>query len=290
MDNMWQLADEEGILRSAGVTAAWNFFDWCFELNRYTCNGARESMLSSLYVIAAKTFMELADAVAFPYDGKEMESRISLISNNLEKRFVNPATGLLEDEVLTCDKKRPVRLSTQLAHALWLLAGEASPELAKACCKALVNNDLLMPDYYLHYFWFKAAAMAGCEDEGLSRIRHYWGRWIDTGLSTLSEFGIHSFGNQTDPSGSLCHGFGTIPVAFFHESILGVKPLKGGFAEFAFNPNIMGLDFAEGRIPTGNGCIHVRLERGRQWLRVPEGCTAILPDGRRLPPGEHDVA
>ena len=286
---MWQLADAEGILRTSGVTADWNFYDWSFELNNYHCNGARESMLTSLYVIAAKAFMELADAVAFPCDDKLYGLRISLIANNFEKRFVNPATGLLEDELLT-RSKASVRLSTQLSHALWLLSGEASPEMAKVCCHALVNNDLLMPDYYLHYFWFRAAKEAGYMDEGLSRIRRYWGRWIDTGLSTLSEFGIHSFGKQTDPSGSLCHGFGTVPVVFFHENILGVRPLKAGFAEFSFSPDLMGLDFAEGRIPTRNGCIHVRLEAGgRQWLRIPEGCAAVLPDGTRLPAGEHSL-
>ena len=288
MDSIWQLADAEGILRSAGVTAAWNFFDWSFELNHYNCNGARESMLSSLYIIAAKAFMELAETVGFPCDCAALKEHISLTASNLEKRFVNSATGLLEDELMS--RGGPVRLSTQFAHALWLLTGEASEACANVCRKALVDNDLLMPDFYLHYFWFRAADAAGCNDEALSRIRHYWGRCIDMGSPTLYEFGIHGFGTANDPAGSLCHGFGTIPVAFFHESILGVKPLKGGFAEFAFNPNMMGLDFAEGRIPVRDGCIHVRLERGRQWLRVPEGCAAILPDGRRLPPGEHELA
>ena len=52
-------------------------------------------------------------------------------------------------------------------------------------------------------------------------------------------------------------------------------------------------DTAEGRIPTPRGNIAVRLERSGQGieaeLRIPEGCSAVLPDGSKLETGTHLV-
>ncbi len=287
---IWQLADEDGILRTSGVTAEWNFYDWSFEENHYGCNGAAESMLSSLFIIAAKTFEEVAEALGYGFDRAELLRRRTLTAQHLEPRFTAPGTGLLEDEVTDLARNRPVKIFTQLAHALWLLTGEATPGCRAACEAALTDERLLMPDYYLHYFWFQAARLAHCEKAGLERIRRYWGRCIDTGSPTLYEAGIHSFGKRAmDGSGSLCHGFGTIPVAFVHEVILGVRALKPGFAEFSFAPDLLDLGFAEGRIPTPGGCIQVRVTPEASELVVPIGCCAICPDGVHLAPGRYTV-
>lgn len=66
-----------------------------------------------------------------------------------------------------------------------------------------------------------------------------------------------------------------------------------GFAEFSFRPALLDLTFAEGRIPTPHGNIAVRLERSGQGieaeLRIPEGCSAVLPDGSKLETGTHLV-
>ena len=289
---IWRLADSDGILRTTGVTAEWNFYDWSFEENHLCCNNAGESMLSSLYLIASSTFEEVATALGHDFDRSELQRRRALTARNFETRFFSEESGLIEDELRSTDDLTPVKRSTQLAHALWLLTGEASPRVAEICRKAISDESLLKPDYYLHYFWFQAAASAGKAQEALDRIRRYWGRCIDTGSPTLYEAGIHTFGKQAmDGSGSLCHAFGTIPVAFLHEVILGVRALAPGFREFSFAPNRFDLDFAEGRIPVPvpSGCIRVRLTVEYTELTVPAGCTAVLPNGVRLNAGFHKL-
>jgi len=286
LDKMWLLRDEDGILRTQDVTAKWNFYDWSFEENSLSCNGAEESMLSSLFIIAAKEFMALADTLDWTFDSSELDRRWQQIAGNFERRFIK--NGRIEEKLLDTKTMTPKACSTQLAHALWLLTGEASEETVKICRDALVDPELLMPDYYLHYFWFRAAAITGNKREALSRIRRYWGRCIDTGSPTLYEAGIHTFGKQAmNGAGSLCHGFGTVPVAFMHEVILGVKPLSGGCKEFLFDPELLDLEFAEGRIAVPSGAIHVRVTADSKEITVPLNCTAILPDGTKLNSGHH---
>lgn len=287
LDAAWNLADEHGILQSQGVTAMWNFFDWSFEQNGYSCEGTRESMLSSLFILSAKTFLELADRLGYECDQTTLQQRWQLTAGNLEKEFLSPESGLLEDEVLFHGTERK-KITTQLAHALYLLTGEVSGDRKKAFEDVLIQEKYLKPDYYLHYFYLQAASKIGQELISLERIRRYWGRCIATGSPTLYEAGIHGFGQQAmDGSGSLCHAFGTIPVVFLHEVILGIRPLQGGFAEFFFSPNLLDLKFARGRIPLPHGDISVELTRQQYKITVPEKTKAILPDGSTLFPGEH---
>ena len=284
LDAAWQLADEDGILRSSGVTARWNFFDWSFESNGYGCSGARESMLTSLFIIAVKTFEKLAAFTGYTCDEAKNLARRKLSAANLEKWFVSPENNWIVEEL--CTEKDSVELSTQLAHALWLLTGDASEEKIPDFTRALTSWQCLMPDFYLHYFWFRAAAVTGQEETGLNRIRKDWGRCIATGSPTLYEAGIHGFGFEAmDGSGSLCHAFGTIPVNFFQQVILGVKPLLPGFKEFTFDPKLFDLEFAEGRIPVPGGAIEVKITGNNYQISIPDGCGCRLPDNRRLPPG-----
>lgn len=286
LDAIWELADEEGILRSSGVTARWNFFDWSFESNGYGCSGAKESMLTSLFIIAVKTFEKLALFTGYSYDKDRFLSRRKLSAANLEKRFVSPETGWIVEEL--CTEKDPVAISTQLAHALWLLTGEADAGKVQDFITALTSEKCLMPDFYLHYFWFRAAISAGKEDTGLARIRKYWGRCIASGSPTLYEAGIHGFGIEAmNGSGSLCHAFGTIPVNFFQRVILGVSPVLPGFREFTFAPRLFDLKFAKGRIPVPGGAIKVEITGEKYHISIPDGCACRLPDDRILAAGEY---
>ena len=152
-----------------------------------------------------------------------------------------------------------------------------------------------MPELYLHFFVFQAMSCCGQEAAALERIRKYWGPIVESGSPTIWEAGIHGKGKKAfDNSGSLCHGFSTAPVDFLQTVILGVKPLKPGFAEFRLTPKPCGLKFAQGRIPTPTGNIHVRWGAwGNELmvdLDVPLGTQAVCGDGRAFGPGKHKLA
>ena len=146
----------------------------------------------------------------------------------------------------------------------------------------------------MHFYVFRAMIRHSRRRAGLERIRRHWGRMARTGFPTLYEAGVYQIGRASqNRSGSLCHGFGTSPLEFLQTGILGVTAVAPGFAEFSFRPALLDLTFAEGRIPTPRGNIAVRLERSGQGieaeLRIPEGCSAVLPDGSKLETGTHLV-
>ena len=289
LDAFEALADEKGILTvPEGI---WNFYDWSFELNDYSFSPARESMINFLYVTALRTYRDLCRTCGRPCDTETLERRALRTATAVQEEFVSPQTGLLEDNVRHQDK--PAKLSSQLAHAFALLSGMVREENRTRFLGALTDPTLLQPELYLHLFVFDAMMLAGEEAlaNGLARIRRYWGKCVDTGYPTLYEAAIHQFGRDAFfEAGSLCHGFGTSPIRFFHNVILGVRPLSPGYQEFAVEPRLFDLDFASGRIPTPAGEIALdclRTPEGIQVkMEVPLGLTALCQD-KRYAPGHH---
>jgi hypothetical protein len=56
---------------------------------------------------------------------------------------------------------------------------------------------------------------------------------------------------------SLCHAWGASPLYLLGKYYLGVKPTRPGYASYVVEPNLGGLDWIEGKVPTPQGDISV---------------------------------
>ncbi|MGN1364717.1 MAG: hypothetical protein ACI406_05095 [Victivallis vadensis] len=74
----------------------------------------------------------------------------------------------------------------------------------------------------------------------------------------------------------LCHGWAAGPRPFLSERVLGVKFLEPGGRKVAVSPELCGLDFAEGSVPTPFGPVRVAASRsGRPEIDAPEGVEVV---------------
>ena len=269
----------------------WNFFDWGFEINRISLCGKLTSLLSYLYITAMKNVIELAKSTNEKIDCVKYQAKIKNTSSNLEKYFFKEDEKRLADWV---ENGKCSGHSSQLAHAFALLSGECSQVNRRYFEDALSDENLLMPEMYLHYFVFHAMQLCGKEQDGLERIRKYWGNIVKTGSPTIWEAGIYKHGKDAfGGDGSLCHGFATAPIDFFQTVILGVKPLSSGFDTFKVEPKALSINFAEGRIPTPHGNIFIKWEREDNYLKielkVPAGTVAKTINGNNYGSGIHNL-
>ena len=60
---------------------------------------------------------------------------------------------------------------------------------------------------------------------------------------------------------SLCHAWGASPVYLLGRYYLGVTPTSPGFKTYDVKPNLGGLDWIEGDVPTPWGRIHVYADK-----------------------------
>jgi alpha-L-rhamnosidase len=55
----------------------------------------------------------------------------------------------------------------------------------------------------------------------------------------------------------LCHAWGASPIYLLGKYYLGVKPLTAGYQTYIIEPNLGGLQWMNGRVPTPDGDIEV---------------------------------
>jgi hypothetical protein len=78
---------------------------------------------------------------------------------------------------------------------------------------------------------------------------------------------------------SLCHGWSSGPTPWLMRHVLGVTPAAPGYAQVRIAPQLAGLTYARGTVPTPRGPIEVdhRVEGGRvvSEVKLPAGAARV---------------
>ena len=193
------------------------------------------------------------------------------------------------------DRSAGVDKSSGWSHRVYAMAirgGCLSLQEAALLFKNGLETDGVFPmTYWQRFAELDAAARVGQVQWGLDYIRRHWGSALKAGMQTLWEaFDPAWLGD--DPHGvsivpgenvtyggyrtSHCHGSSSGPAAWLHTAVLGVTPVKAGFAALDFKPSLGDLEWAEGTIPAVRGPIHVSLRRREGRLPIAE---LIVPAG-----------
>jgi hypothetical protein len=155
---------------------------------------------------------------------------------------------------------------------------------------ALLGNKPVMSPYYGNYI-IAAMSIAGHTDGALKIVRDFWGGMIDEGATTFWEAydpnwpktDFHKFLQADDGQGyfvSLCHGWSSGPTNLLTERVLGVRSTGAAFKTVDIVPDLSGLTWVEGDVPTPRGLIHVRADssNGAETIQVklPAGTIASV--------------
>lgn len=199
---------------------------------------------------------------------------------------------------------RPDHGGSKQAAALLALAGLADAGVMNREVMA-VDGAKRMSTFY-GYYVLLARARAGDHQGCLDAIRAYWGAMLDFGATTFWEdFDLDWTANAAPiddmvPAGkkdlhgdfgnycykgfrhSLCHGWASGPTAWLSEHVLGIQVLEPGCKRVRIDPHLGDLQWAEGAVPTPQGVLEVRHERGvdgrvKTTVRAPDGVDVVRP-------------
>ena len=131
---------------------------------------------------------------------------------------------------------------------------------------------------YMRFYELEALCMMGRQTQVLQEIRNYWGGMLREGATSFwekyipSEQGTEHLAMYGRPYGkSLCHAWGASPGYLLGRYFLGIQPTQPGYATWEARPYLADLEWMEGRVPTPNGIIHIRMERHYVCIRSDEG-------------------
>jgi alpha-L-rhamnosidase len=109
-------------------------------------------------------------------------------------------------------------------------------------------------------------------------MKDYWGGMLREGATTFwekynpADKGTQHLAMYGRPYGkSLCHAWGASPIYLLGKYYLGIQPVKAGYSEFAITPNLGGLTWMEGTVPTPHGSIHLYMNTNTIKVKVSEG-------------------
>jgi len=120
------------------------------------------------------------------------------------------------------------------------------------------------PDYPLYtfgfyYYFLEIFFRNNRPDTAYRLLNLFYGRWLELGPTEFGEFFKPAWnkGQKTMENEYEIHGYGTSAHLHFYNNLLGIRPIKPGFAEVLFKPSPGDLASAKGSIPTPQGTIAV---------------------------------
>lgn len=150
---------------------------------------------------------------------------------------------------LPADRAGLVTHTPQL-NVLAVLYGLAPTERGRTIIEKVVEQPPLTLQPYFMHFLFDAEAKVGLFD------RHAWNQmqwWhLNPATGTIRERWA---------GGDWSHAWGGTPLIQMSSRILGVTPAEPGYAKVAITPQVNGLAWAKGVVPTVRGSVNVNWQR-----------------------------
>lgn len=186
--------------------------------------------------------------------------------------------------------------------ALALLSGTARDRKAER--DIILTGGASGFSTFYGYYMLEALAQEGAADKALDILSDYWGCMLDLGATTFWEDLVYEEGlkaariDEPVPAGafdihksagdycykghrhSFCHGWASGPVPWLSRYVLGVRPVKPGFAEMVVEPHLGRLQHVEGSVPTPHGPVRVKHTRRADGkidteIDAPEGVKIV---------------
>ena len=267
----------------------WNFIDWGYDTAGIRLGG-KTAVLNMLVAATGKEAALLHAAAGDAARARHLEERSQATVAALVGALWQPERRRLLDCTEPEDGRRTF---SQIPHALGLYYDLLPVEQRAGALEALTDPEAVRSELGYQYFVLASLVGAGRGGHALQVLRELWGGMVEADTPTLWE--VVDGRSSMSGCGSLCHAYACAPLPVLQRAVLGIAPLAPGFTEFRFAPQGLGVRWAEGRVPTPHGPVEVSWSQREPdaplaaTIVVPEGTTALCPDGRRLAPGRHDL-
>ena len=188
-------------------------------------------------------------------------------------------------------------------NALAVLAGVAEPKDYAAIWQDSLSSanraatQTISP--YFNAYVLDAMARMDRRADAVEWLRTYWGSMLDEGATSLWEAydlhwprqNPHKYLEADGRVGyfvSLAHAWSSGPTAWMMDELLGVHALTPGYARATIRPDLAGLAWIEGAVPTPHGAIRVSMHAAAKIeVELPAGIAAevvapLLQAGARV--------
>jgi len=249
--------NKDGLME--GMAGDWVFIDWAAGLSKKGEVSFEQLLLCrSLETMAlcAGIAGQKEDADEYTQLAAELKKKLfSLYWNETKQALVHSRVdGRQTDNV------------TRYANMFAIFFDYFSEAQKQAVKKSVLLNDniqkIVTP--YMRFYELEALCAMGEQGFVLREMKDYWGGMLKLGATSFWEEynpakkGAEHYAMYGREFGkSLCHAWGASPVYLLGKYYLGIKPTSAGYATYSVVPNLGGLQWMEGKVPTPSGNIEL---------------------------------
>jgi hypothetical protein len=146
----------------------------------------------------------------------------------------------------------------------------------------------------MRFYELEALCSMGEQDYVLKQMKDYWGGMLNLGATSFweeydpSKKGAEHYAMYGREFGkSLCHAWGASPIYLLGKYYLGVKPTSAGYATYSIEPNLGGLNWMQGAVPTPNGNIKLYISKRQIKVKGASGVGTIKLKSASKPSGKN---
>jgi alpha-L-rhamnosidase len=259
MDYVLARRNKDGLME--WMTGDWIFIDWAAGLSKKGEVSFEQLLFArSLETMALCASISNDNDAASQYNELAVDMRKKLFDiywNNEQQALVHSRVDGKQTENVT--------RYTNMFSIFFDYFTEAQKQQVK---KSVLLNDNIqkITTPYMRFYELEALCAMGEQDYVLREMKDYWGGMLNLGAT--------SFWEEYDPAKqgaahyamygrefgkSLCHAWGASPIYLLGKYYLGVKPTSAGYATYVVEPNLGGLQWMEGKVPTPDGDIELRM-------------------------------
>lgn len=258
------------------------FIDWGVEPADRT--GEANACLNAFRLRALACAVELATALGRSAEAAAFSAERATLLSEFRRRLWLPEAGCFARR--TCEGRPDPEGSAAHANALVLAFALADPAqepgvlahlegvLASNAQRTIEGGTGSHLELYFLSYALEGLYRCGRPAVAEQVMRQHWGAMETRGAWTMWE----SLRRGAEGSGSLCHAWSTTPARWFHERVLGVRPVRPGDPSLMLVAPDSALDWAEGDVPHPAGLVHVAWKRRDGRIEI----TATAPPGVQL--------
>lgn len=253
---------ETGLLSTAGSETTHDIVDWpAGERDDYEFGDV--NLVPNCYLVRALRTMALIDTeLGFDADAQDHIHQAEVLKRSIRANLM--PGGMFVDSIGS------THLSLHSAvFALW--AEVAEPAEIGFLKERIVEKGMAC-SVYVAQFLLEVCFQYGMEDHAIklmtSDSERSWVNMMRKGATITME----AWDDRFKPNQDWNHAWGAAPANVVARGIFGIRPTKPGFADYAVNPQLGGLEYARYRYPTPRGTLLVEVDRHGVRSRLCAGC------------------
>ena len=244
-----------------GKAGDWTFVDWA--------PIDKKGEVSFVQLLFVKSLMTMRDCAIVAGDGamaQRMQELYARYSKQFDTTFWSTEKKAFLHNRLDGKLSETVTRYTNIFAILYNLVDNQRKTEIKT--SVLLNDSILeITTPYMKFYELAALCEMGEQTKVLDYVKSYWGGMLKLGATTFWETydpklpANKHYEMYRRPFGkSLCHAWGANPVYLFGRYFLGVYPTTPGYREYVVEPNLGGLKYMKGVVPTPQGDVSVAMD------------------------------